>query len=104
MALEKITGSKPQEVKKLDTAEKKSTPVQQDAEKKAPVETASSTAQVSERSKAAIKAYWLAMESKPFLSRASKVAQIKDQIINGTYRPSSSSVADAVLKNIVSGV
>jgi anti-sigma28 factor (negative regulator of flagellin synthesis) len=103
MALEKITGSKPQEVKKLDVAEKKATPVRQDADKKPPVETNVPMAQVSERSRAASKAYWLAMESKPFLSRVSKVAQIKAQVINGTYRPASPAVADAVLKNIASG-
>lgn len=104
MVLEKITGSKPQDIKKLDTADKKAATVRQDADKKAPVENGGSTAQVSERSKAAIKAYMLAMESRPFISRVSKVAQIKAQVMNGTYRPSSAAVADAVVKNIASGV
>lgn len=104
MVLEKITGLKPQDIKKLETADKKAVPVRQDAEKKPPVENDASTAQVSERSKAAIKAYMLAMESRPFISRVSKVAQIKAQVMNGTYRPSSAAVADAVVKNIASGV
>ena len=103
MALEKITGSKPQEIKKLETADRKSVPVSQDTEKKSPVVADVPMTQVSERSRAAIKAYRLAMESRPFLSRASKVAQIKEQVMNGTYSPSSVSVADAVLKNIISG-
>lgn len=101
MVLEKITGSKPQDIKKLDTADKKAA-ASQDADKK-PQAQSDPTAQVSERSKAAIKAYMIAMESRPFIARVSKVAQIKAQVISGTYRPSSSSVADAVLKNIASG-
>lgn len=104
MALDKITGSKPQDIKKLDAAEKKAAATSQDADKKPQAQSDVSTAQVSERSKAAIKAYMLAMDSRPFISRVSKVAQIKAQVISGTYRPSSASVADAVLKNIVTGV
>jgi anti-sigma28 factor (negative regulator of flagellin synthesis) len=103
MALEKITGSKPQDIKKLDVADKKAAATSQDADKRPQAQSDVSTAQMSERSKAASKAYWLAMESKPFLSRVAKVAQIKAQVVNGTYRPSSASVADSVLKNIVSG-
>lgn len=103
MALEKITGSKPQEIKKMDVADKKAASIRQEAEKKPQMESDVSTAQVSERSKAAIKAYMLAMESRPFIGRVSKVAQIKAQVMNGTYRPSSDSVADSILKNIVSG-
>ena len=104
MVLDKITGSKPQDIKKVDAADKKTVSARQEADKKPQVESDVSTAQVSERSKAAIKAYMLAMESRPFIGRVSKVAQIKAQVMNGTYRPSSASVADSVLKNIVSGV
>jgi anti-sigma28 factor (negative regulator of flagellin synthesis) len=104
MALDKITGSKPQDIKKLDAAEKKAAATSQEADKKPQAQSDVSTAQVSERSKAASKAYWLAMDSRPFIGRVNKVAQIKAQVINGTYRPSSASVADAVLKNIVTGV
>jgi anti-sigma28 factor (negative regulator of flagellin synthesis) len=104
MALDKITGSKPQDIKKLDAADKKAAATSQDADKKPQAQNDVSTAQVSERSKAAIKAYMLAMDSRPFISRVSKVAQIKAQVISGTYRPPSASVADAVLKNIVTGV
>ena len=105
MALDKITGSKPQDIKKLDAADKKAaTAASQDAGQKPQAQNDTSTANVSERSKAAIKAYMLAMDSRPFISRVSKVAQIKAQVVNGTYRPSSAAVADAVLKNIVTGV
>jgi len=63
-------------------------------------EQVSVSAQVSERSKAAIKAYRLAIEAKPDLSRASRLAQIKTQIIQGVYNAPSMAVSGAILKNV----
>jgi len=59
------------------------------------------SAKISERSKTAIKAFRIVSEIKPAISRALKVAQIKAEVARGTYHPSSSSVADSVLFNVV---
>ena len=56
-------------------------------------------AQVSEKSKAAIKAYRIAIETKPRLSMPNRMASIKTQVANGLYFPSASAVAEAVLKS-----
>ncbi|MBI4666357.1 MAG: flagellar biosynthesis anti-sigma factor FlgM [Nitrospinae bacterium] len=105
MVIERITGGKPQEVRKAEKEDVKKSPAPAKKEAEAPkgFDMASSAATVSERSKAAIKAYRIAMESDPYLSRAAKVAQIKSQVMEGTYHPSSGDVAQAILQSIVKG-
>jgi len=104
MVIEGITGGKPQEIRKAEqnVSDRKQVETgKQSADK--PEAKSSATAEVSDRSKAAIKAYRIATESKPDLSRADRVAQIKQQVEAGTYHTSSSDVADAIIKNVASG-
>lgn len=104
MVIERITGGKPQEVRQTEraAAEAKKAEVAKESEtaktgsKSTPV-----TAEVSERSRAAIKAYRIASQSKPDISRAQRVAQIKAQVEKGEYRAPAVNVAEAVLKNVV---
>ncbi len=102
MVINKITGGKPQEVQKTEQADRKNAEVSKESSAK-PSDAGSSTAHVSERSKAAIKAYRIAMESKPDISRVSRVAQIKAQIVQGGYKPGSSNVADSIINSIIKG-
>lgn len=100
MVIERITGGKPQEVRKTEQTDKKSA----EDVKKESVQTSGhdrDTAQVSERSKAAIKAYRIASETKPDISRAARVAEIKAKVAQGNYRPASVDVAQAILENII---
>jgi flagellar biosynthesis anti-sigma factor FlgM len=105
MVINRVTGGKPQEIRQSEKADRSREAVRSDAAKKS-AETAGGdkqnvTTQVSERSRAAIKAYRLAMESKPNINRANRVAEIKAQVMQGTYRPASTNVADAILKSVV---
>ncbi len=107
MVINRITGGKPQEVRQNEKADRSRESVRGDVAKKGSAEPtakeqATVTTQVSERSQAAIKAYRLAMESKPDIGRVSRLAQIKAQIADGTYRqPVSNDVATAILDNVV---
>ncbi|MBF0169854.1 MAG: flagellar biosynthesis anti-sigma factor FlgM [Nitrospinae bacterium] len=109
MVINRITGGKPQEVRQNEKADRSRESVRGDVAKKsaegATPEKTTVTAQVSERSQAAIKAYRLAMESKPDIGRVSRLAQIKTQIANGTYRqPVASDVATAILNDVAKDV
>lgn len=105
MVIDRITGGKPQEVRKTEQqVEKKSVEARKDnTAKLMESNSASTTAQVSERSKAAIKAFRLASEERPYFGRISKIAQIKAEIAQGTYRPASVDVADSIVKSVVKG-
>jgi len=109
MVIERITGGKPQQAPKVEKNASDTRRVDagkgQSADKSAPVAPEPSVmANVSEKSRAAIKAYRIASESKPDISRAQRVAQIKAKVANGTYTaPASHEVAEAVLKNVVKG-
>jgi len=106
MTIERITGGKPQDVRSAEAATRKNAPAAQPKDS-APVAKsvdAPSMAQVSEQSKAAIKAYRIASETKPDFSRASRIAQIKAQIAQGDYGTSSSDVATSVVKSIAKGI
>lgn len=105
MVINRITGGKPQEIRQNEKADRSRESVRGDDAKKAtetaPTEKSTVTAQVSERSQAAIKAYRLAMESKPDIGRVSRLAQIKAQIADGTYRqPVASDVATSILREV----
>ncbi|MGK7344349.1 MAG: flagellar biosynthesis anti-sigma factor FlgM [Candidatus Nitrospinota bacterium M3_3B_026] len=98
MVIDKITGGKPQEIRKTEQAEKsRRAPAKEEAPRSG--SSGSATAEVSERSRAAIKAYRIASETKPDISRAARVAAIKAQVMQGSYSPSSVDVADAILKD-----
>jgi len=104
MVIERVTGGKPQEVRKTEQGAEK--PRRADSDKGQPDKAAKNadapvSAQVSERSKAAIKAYRIATETKPDISRAQRVAEIKLQVSKGTYKPSSTDIADAIVKSVV---
>ncbi|HEB72295.1 MAG TPA: hypothetical protein ENI77_06700 [Nitrospirae bacterium] len=109
MVIERVTGGKPQEAPKArqnaSGARRVDAGKGQPAGKSAPVAPEPSVmANVSEKSKAAIKAYRIASESKPDISRAQRVAQIKAKVANGTYKaPASHEVATAVIKDVVKG-
>jgi len=103
MTIERLTGGKPQEIRKPDqaSAERKATEARKDSDVgKSPNDY---TAEVSDRSRAAIKAYRLAQESKPYIARATKIAELKAKVAKGEYHPSNVAVADAVLKHVASG-
>ncbi len=107
MVIERVTGGKPQEVPKTDKSASETKRVdsakERAADKPGAVES-SATTNVSERSKAAIKAYRIASETKPDISRAERVAKIKAQVADGTYHtPAAQDVAEAVLKSVVKG-
>lgn len=105
MVIQKVTGGKPQEVKQTEKVDRTDRDASKSvSDKKGSVTSNASeqvTMEVSDRSKAAIKAYRIAMESKPNLSRASKVAQIKAKVLQGSYNPNSTDVASAILDNVV---
>ena len=100
MVIERITGGKPQEVRKTDKAEKKSAEYKE-APKTSPADSAK--AEVSDRSKAAIKAYRIASETKPDISRAARVSEIKAKVLSGDYRPSSTDVTESILSSVIKG-
>lgn len=103
MVIERITGGKPPEVRKSERGgEEKPVRAPGRAEPSAGAES-SATAEVSERSRAAIKAYRIAAEAKPDLSRAARVAEIKAQIASGSYQPAADKVADAIIKSVIRG-
>lgn len=102
MVIDRITGGKPQEVRKAEKVERQKV----DTSKEAPAKESggsASTAEVSDRSKAAIRAYRIATESKPDISRVNKVAEIKSQIEQGTYSVSSSDVAGSIVNSAIKG-
>jgi len=109
MVIERVTGGKPQQAPKAERNVSNTRRV--DAGKNRPADKAapsapesSAMANVSDKSRAAIKAYRIASESKPDISRAQRVAQIKAKVANGTYNsPASHEVATAVLKDVVKG-
>jgi len=106
MVIERITGGKPQDVRSAEATTRKNAPTAQPKDSapatKSP-EVASSVAQVSDRSKAAIKAYRIASEAKPDISRANRVGQIKAQIAQGSYSASAGDIANSIMQNIVKG-
>jgi anti-sigma28 factor (negative regulator of flagellin synthesis) len=105
MVIDKIGGAKPQDIGRSKGSETKDVRAKagnsaDSTSKAVKVSETQVTAEVSERSKAAIKAYRIASESKPYIGRASKVAAIKAKVLDGSYAPSSSAVTDAVLQDI----
>jgi len=105
MVIERVTGSKPQEIKQAEKSAR--TRDVKDVDVKKADSSGSEpqvTAEVSEQSKAAIKAYRLAAESSPDISRASRMAQIKEAIASGSYRAPSDGVAAAIVSSIAKGV
>ena len=106
MVIERITGGKPQDIRSNEATTRKNAPATQprDSAPARTVETVPSMAQVSERSKAAIKAYRIASETKPDFSRASRIGQIKAQIAQGDYGASSNDVATSIMKSVAKGV
>ncbi len=105
MVIDKIGGGKPQEIGRSKGSEPKEVRAKagdsaDSTSKAVKFSETQVTADVSERSKAAIKAYRIASESKPYINRASKVAAIKAKVLDGSYAPSSSAVADAVVQEI----
>ena len=109
MVIERVTGGKPQEVRKTEqnASEAKRVDSGKDRPADKPATTASESSvmtNVSEKSRAAIKAYRIASESKPDISRAQRVAMIKAQVADGTYNPpGAADVAEAVLKDVAKG-
>lgn len=101
MAIERVTGGKPQEIRKADTtADRKAFETRKDTEAGKGQEI---TTDVSARSKAAIKAFLIAQESKPYIDRANKIAELKQKVANGSYHPTTEKVADAIINHTVSG-
>ena len=101
MAIDGIQGGKSQDIQKADRSA---------VDAKRPANTAKTgeestpktdSAQVSDKSRAAVKAYRIASETKPDISRAARVAQIKSEVIDGTYKPASADVADAIIKSVI---
>jgi len=104
MVIERVTGGKPQEVRKAEQSaqnSKRADAAKDDRPDKTGSGEVSVSAEVSERSKAAIKAYRIASETKPDISRAQRVAQIKAQVAQGTYDPSASDVAASIIQSVV---
>ncbi len=106
MVIERVTGGKPQEVRKAEQSAQDNKRADAAGKQSArPDKTGSAevsvSAKVSERSKAAIKAYRIASETKPDISRAQRVAQIKAQVAQGTYNPSAADVAASIVQSMV---
>lgn len=103
MAIERITGGKPQEIRKSEQVERKNVEARKEGSSR-PADTKPATTEVSDRSKAAVKAYRLAAESKPDISRVQRVAELKAEIVRGSYDVSSKNVADSIISSVVKGV
>ncbi len=103
MVIEKITGGKPQEVRQAEKADRKSAETPKEGSSKPSEASSSIKTEVSARSHAAIKAYRIASESKPNISRADRVAQLKSEIAGGNYKTGSVDVANSILKSVVNG-
>lgn len=101
MAIERVTGRKPQEIRKADSAaDRKASETRKDSEAGKGQEI---TTDVSARSKAAIKAFMIAQESKPYIGRANKIAELKQKVADGNYHPSSEKLANAIIDHVISG-
>ncbi|MBI4829656.1 MAG: flagellar biosynthesis anti-sigma factor FlgM [Nitrospinae bacterium] len=100
MVIEGLTGGKPHELKAAEKADTSTAPARN------PVSTGSGGGEfdaevaVSERSRAAVKAYRIAMQTRPRLAIPLKVAQIKAQMASGSYHPSTGDVASAMMRNV----
>jgi len=107
MVIERIGGGKPQEVRQAEKAESGKAPkgaAAKDASSKTPSPESAATTSVSERSRAAIKAYRIASESKPDIARAARVGELKTKVLKGEYKPSSADVADSIIKGAIKGL
>lgn len=99
MVIEGLTGGKPQELKAAEKADHNAAPPRNPASTGSGGEFDAEVA-VSERSRAAIKAYRIAMQTRPRLAIPLKVAQIKAQMASGSYHPSTGDVASAMMRNV----